>query len=248
MIVVCQVLGFEADAPDVRGLTPTEWATNLLMVAYLVGDPLILRQAWTPSYELLFYVSVSVLHLEPRLHRTEWIAVLGVVGTLVACFGPVTGDHYFVWWSGYILTTMFLGAEVARVHEVRPETRWRPYATLAVGAALGVVCDRYGVRSDDSDPIEAAVTDPVAIAAAYGLFATLFAMRSWMFPRPLLRVGLVSYSLYLINLVVIAALPDMEWPIFLVVAIVACVAAAELGFRFVEEPAMRAGRRVSLRR
>ncbi len=70
--------------------------------------------------------------------------------------------------------------------------------------------------------------------------------------RPLLFLGRVSYSLYLLHALVLLALLNLLYgrvplPIILVAAPLLSIGVAALGYRLVEAPAMARGRRVASR-
>jgi peptidoglycan/LPS O-acetylase OafA/YrhL len=115
------------------------------------------------------------------------------------------------------------------------------YAELA---SLGGVTPRYLTRS------------VVTLAVFGGAFALGRLTRKWRTPRPLARLGLISYSVYLVHYVLIELLRPLlttlgdrlpalaEAPV--VVAYLGLVVGVSwLTYRFVELPGQRCGRRVA---
>ncbi len=137
-----------------------------------------------------------------------------------------------------------------RLIELRP---WIPLAgAAACFALLGVKFGGFGqnwadagiVRHELKAIIGVLVLMPAVFGAALG-----GRIRSVMAWRPLLLLGLISYSFYLWHLALIlklkdvAFLADLGWGAVALAAFAATVAVAALSYRFVEAPGMRLGRR-----
>lgn len=77
-----------------RGLGPDYWShwlrnttINLSIVQDFTGQPLTLGQSWTLAYEMVFYITVSVLFIAGVHKRTAHFAALGLL------LSAVVGNH-----------------------------------------------------------------------------------------------------------------------------------------------------------
>src|SRR5687767_14469297 len=75
--------------PDLRLHWLRASAANATMAQEFIGQPHVLGQAWTLSYELVFYTMVSVLFLTGQAQRPAraalfWLAAAVLVGTMPA--------------------------------------------------------------------------------------------------------------------------------------------------------------------
>jgi peptidoglycan/LPS O-acetylase OafA/YrhL len=137
-----------------------------------------------------------------------------------------------------LLAVMFAGTVVYRTQHGQLDRR----LGLPVLAAVGICLTT------------ASVTWPTAIAVA-STFAVAFALRGSRTSRTLVRLGTISYSLYVLHVVVLIALgrlvPDLAGraPATRLVAgvafLVTTLVVAEVSYRFVELPAQRLGRRLA---
>jgi peptidoglycan/LPS O-acetylase OafA/YrhL len=182
-------------------------------------------------------------------------AVLGVLALgLVTVNSRVGGME-----SLAILATMFAGSGVHRLQRRGERGRVRvamvaavPVLTVATGAALAAA-GRTG-------PWQATGTWgwPAAVAAAWATFLIGLALHRRRFPRSLRRLGMISYSVYLLHVPVVQIIwrvtgepGTMPWPVRLLwafVLVAAVLVIAALAHRHIELPMQRAGRRLIRRR
>jgi peptidoglycan/LPS O-acetylase OafA/YrhL len=148
-------------------------------------------------------------------------------------------------WQGLLLlAVMFAGTVVYRAQHGRLG-RWPAATALGVVAACLVV----------AHPAHALWAANVAAIA--GTFALAFALRHRPIPRVLRFLGTVSYSLYLLHVVVlmllgrlVPGLAERPLPVRLAVGVVFLALAlgvAWVSYRMVEMPARRLGRRIDTR-
>jgi peptidoglycan/LPS O-acetylase OafA/YrhL len=84
---------------------------------------------------------------------------------------------------------------------------------------------------------------------AYAIFCAGLALRSRTVPRWLRRLGTISFSVYLVQALVLLAVPALPSPALTAVLWLAVIVAVSEGtYRLVEQPAVRLGRRLSGRR
>ena len=222
--------------------TPASITTNLTMLAGFQGTPWI-DQSWTLTYELVFYALITALAAATLLRRSEVLAGLSLGGTFFVAVAPHLSDHPYIWRSTYWIATMFVGLVVHDAFEGRLPAI-AAWVALAAGAGTGVASLAL---SGHADVFSSSIR--WSFLVGYGVFAAGYALRRRPFPAALRRLGVVSYSLYLTHKLVIYFVPDtgIGWVSALIWSLSAW-AVAEVGFRFIERPAMALSRRGRLAR
>ena len=187
------------------------WSNNLpgwltLVPLARTSPNLFVPQAWTLTYEVMFYVAFALVVAAPRLGRTLF-ALWGVAVAARLAFGYApTHPAVDVLLSGYVLEFLagFLLASIP-LRGTRPAF-WCAVAWLVLGSVLlnvrdsQVLAGTTGLRVLVFGPIAAAtVARVVALERAGRLSA----------PAWLLRVGDASYSIYLAHLLIGIALMQL---------------------------------------
>jgi peptidoglycan/LPS O-acetylase OafA/YrhL len=224
-----------------------DWVANGAMVQMVTGRPHALSLYWTLAFEMVFYVAVSALFLLGLHRRSVSLSLLASAGCVVAaltaplvlglpaptglfCLATMfTGTVFHRWHSGGVR----LGALVACVA-----------ATLVAGATL--------VHADSVHTGAAAGPGPVpmfmAWVCAYAVFCGAMALRTRTFPRSLRRLGTISYSVYLVQALVLLAVPQSPHPALTAVVWVGLtLVLSQLTHRYVELRAIALGRRLARR-
>ncbi|MGX1805418.1 acyltransferase family protein [Nocardia sp. NPDC055321] len=282
---------------------------NLTMMQFFIGgwDIQIIGASWSLSYELVFYLILSLL-LIARINRrsvplavgalvlivpgallppalltsadagalTRSIVVVATItaATVFACLATdrraalaailisVIAVPLFlnqpgasVLTFGY-LATMFLGTVLYRMTagEITAPRGWLVFAFA--------MCLIFGVSTlvpAVVDPITGVwvtwVKQPLTILPAYVMFAAFLLLRRYSFPRPLLYLGRISYSLYLVHALILDAIPrwntsvlgvPAQWLTLLTWVTTALLISA-LTYRFIEKPCHTLGHRVIAR-
>ncbi|WP_181306576.1 acyltransferase [Rufibacter sp. XAAS-G3-1] len=226
----------------------TSLVANGLMLAKFLGQPLVLGLYWTLNLEMVFYLLVSGLFLLKWLKRSTLLAFLalasaflvGVVGTQVL--------HLFEsgWGLCFQLASMFVGTIYFRY--MAGQVSGKTWTAVFLTALLVLVCITYFNLHHQSTPHGLGTRSfwPVtnAYLGAYVLFTFCFFLRHRSYPKPLVYLGLISYSLYLVQATVLALLlPQVEHPFlacFLGISIT--VAVSCVTYRFIEKPSVQFGR------
>ncbi|MGW6423527.1 acyltransferase family protein [Nocardia sp. NPDC055053] len=159
--------------------------------------------------------------------------------------------------SGYsvaIFATMFVGTVLYRMTSGEISA-WLGWGVFGIAVCL-LLAPRF-VQQPVSDSAGAAewggLKGPAfTIVAAYLLFAVMLLLRRYSFPRPLLFLGRISFSLYLVHGLVNNAVPKwpesvfggnaawLTWCTWMVVAI----GLATLSYNKIEQPLLRVGHRL----
>ncbi len=157
----------------------------------------------------------------------------------------------------FIPALMFTGTTIYRAHR-RQISRWWAVVVPVAVAGMWIV---EGFRELNSYPPAFQQYKPrvvITLGVVAALFATGMALRNRRIPRMLAWLGLVSYSVYLLHLVVFETIePHLglgagpstaRWyvQLLLFIGLVGLVlGASALTYRFIEAPAQRLGRRVA---
>ncbi|GAA3661371.1 hypothetical protein GCM10022224_026090 [Nonomuraea antimicrobica] len=172
---------------------------------------------------LAVVAAIAVTVLADGRARTVGAVAGGLLGLALVVLGSRGGT-----WQGLItLATMFAGTAIYRAEQ--GEISWR-----AAGAAVLVVLG-CGLP---------AKADPAwipAIVLAFCVFALAYALRERAFPRWPARLGVISFSVYLLHPILLYVVPGL--PLYFLVLIPLSV----LTYHLVEAPAQRLGRRLAAR-
>jgi peptidoglycan/LPS O-acetylase OafA/YrhL len=221
---------------------------NATMLQGFAGIPNASAPYWTLFIEMAFYLAFTVWFLM-RLHRKSllwaWVGVAGFFGVsvlaplLAGAHAPVTKLFSFV--------AILLGSVLYRSYSGQISTRALTALFALVLALAGASAYLNFFKFPSSEHISATSVF-LSWAVAFLVFGTLFAGRNFKFPQPVLWLGKISYSLYLLHAVVLDVMPDLGSKA-LNFAVVLCVSAivSALSFRYLERPFVSLGHRVASR-
>lgn len=229
------------------------WYTlvNLTMLEQLVGVPMASGIYYTLTIELCFYVACTVLFAAGLLRRSYALAVAAVVVLgATSVVAPLLLDRRLPAAIPFYLATLFVGTVLYRWSEGDVSTRAAGALLTAVGVVgaltTWVSYDHFGVEEAGKQFAFAGAFLPWL--AAYACFLGALAARRHAFPRGLLFLGLISYSVYLLHPAVLAVVGDWHQHVLaLTVLLVATVGLAALAYRLVEAPSIATGRRIRRR-
>ena len=222
---------------------------NATMMARPLGTPYANELYWTLSFEMVFYLACTVLHRLHLLHRSIELAYLAMAGTLAANLGLLLLDIPVKIFA-YPFVAMFVGSVLHRWHAGELTTRQvRPVLLAAAGTVVVGLLPRLW-QPDPHRIIGLGRFWPMVlaylVAGAIFLLALRFSTARW--PRPLVYLGLVSYSAYLFHPLLLGEVfPDERgpWPVLAVIA--AVVAVSSVTYYLVEKPAIRIGHLLATR-
>ncbi|MFC9994590.1 acyltransferase family protein [Nocardia sp. NPDC127526] len=279
---------------------------NLTMVQFFIGgaDIQVIGASWSLSYELAFYLFLSLLLIAGLSRRSAPLAVLAVALILPGAFLPpsmITGSQagvvtrsvvvvatvlvavVFAFWAGdrrsalAAILLVFITVPLVLNQPGASVLTFGYFATMFVGTALYritsgeltarrgwavfgfAVCVIFGISlfvEPTLDPITGVwitwVKQPATIIPAYLLFAAALLLRRYSFPRPLLFLGRISYSLYLVHALVLDALPRWTAPVAGISAawltlgtwVIGAVVIAAVTYRTIEKPFHNLGHRL----
>lgn len=221
-----------------------DWLANGVMFQMLVGVPNALVAYWTLAFELLFYAGLSVLFVF-GLHRRSVelsLAASAVCLALALGAGPLLGAAPPT--GAFCLATMLTGTVFHRWHSGEiglSRLVLCVVAALGSGTALLAAATLGAPQPPEAPQFLAMLT---AWLGAYAVFCAGVALRHRRVPAALSRLGTISYSVYLMQALVLAAVPALSSAVgSAVVWVGATLVVSELTYRFVERPAIALGRR-----
>ncbi|MFG1706225.1 acyltransferase family protein [Nonomuraea sp. M3C6] len=188
-------------------------------------------------------------------HRLRLCGATAVAVLVVVLLG--VNSRIGAWQSLAIVSTMLAGTAFYRLDHgqlSRAGAGWLiglvPIASIAAAVWFGP-----GWGMSDQQALAFKWSWSTAVAAAWLTFVIGRLLRSAALPRFLVRLGLISYSIYLLHPLAIQAMrrliPDaalipfperLTWSIVLMAAVLSCAA---LSYRFIEQPAQTLGRRLA---
>jgi peptidoglycan/LPS O-acetylase OafA/YrhL len=292
-------------------LFATPWATpgggyrvvsdsliNTTMLQVFTNRPLVIGASWTLGYEMVFYLTMTVLFMlgwhrrsagismglmitalvvggsivPAYLQQTQirsWPAVVfGLVALAVVVVVPrlkspaersvaltitvgvlllMLNRPHDLWFAMLLIGSMFVGTTLYRydIGQVAGRTAAGVFGFAFVSVIVVEYCYHVGV----AEPITGAVprwwTEAGTFCSAYALFGTLFLLRRFSYPRVMVYLGTISYSVYLGHALVLM----LPRPSIAPVPLFACmlggtILLAMVTYHGIEKPGQQLGRRV----
>lgn len=240
-------------------------AANATMLPTLLGFDALMVLYWTLETEIVFYLVAAAVYKLGFLSDPSKLLVLigGLIGIFAATmFGLLPAPASLAWKSlGLNLAFMFWGALFHAVFTKPTKTAGqsiqRPYplvplvlATAAILAPSAFTALRF-LASGHADDLRWSIAYPTTVL----LFATLyFAKGTWV--RATARLGLVSYSMYLLHpaaIVVVSLLIEHNGflasgaplPLLTFAAVAVTVAMSMVSYALIEKPAIFLGKKLT---
>jgi peptidoglycan/LPS O-acetylase OafA/YrhL len=234
---------------DSAAYVPASWIDCLVNMVYLqdfLHVRAIVAVAWTLCIEIQFYlVFVLIWWLTQRV-RTPSLFLVATLGSLTAwsllirfrlVAEPVPGlfmEHWYLFQLGMLVCWTIVG----RIHGA--------WLAAAATAAAGLLAFSWHSPT------------VVGLATALSIYVTGKAghLGDWLAWKPLQYLGRRSYSIYLVHTIVGSRVMNIMWRlsagapsfsttlIFMVPALLATLVAAELLYRWVEEPSVELAKRL----
>lgn len=208
---------------------------------FLLSHPTKGGLATVVGLVLLVLVPVlTVKGVSPRMRGTA-------AGFLVPAVLLLSNRPHEAYFSLILIGTMFVGTVMYRWTTGEIETR---YAWAIFGGAMVALTIAFrAYHIGYAEPITGATpqwwTEAVTFLGAYVFFGAMILLRRHQFPRVLVYLGTISYSVYLMHAVVLVVVPPIGSGLttFLVWNVVTLVGAS-ITYRWVEKPSIVLGRKV----
>jgi peptidoglycan/LPS O-acetylase OafA/YrhL len=225
------------------------FAANLTMIQGFLGFDNFIPAYWTLAYEMLFYVMLSGVFLAgmgAKAYRLIWVligflyfsAILGILkhGHVGSYKAILVGYFWLGIWFQRFLT-----------NQINAKQFWTTLVLfqLSVMAAWYVNIQKFpGIESGGAIINQASPGSmAVSFLGSTLLFLSIFALRSRSFPKFLVQLGTVSYSLYLFHWIAIRLAghlfdPTTSTVLFIVTSISFIAVITGLGYRLIELPSL----------
>jgi len=222
---------------------------NLTMLQKFLGRPSILHLYWTLSLEMAFYIMVSLVFLAGWLKRSVALVAISLVVSVLVGVVCTQMFHLFTqgWGTAFYFSTMFIGFLYYRRHQQKVSST--VFATVVL-SAMGVLLlitwfNLYGKDKPEGMGTLSFLPVTTAIAGAYLLFTLSFVLRRIQYPSFLLKLGVVSYSLYLVQATVFSVVPVSRQPYLTVITwFAAIILISFVTYRLIEAPFMGLGKKI----
>jgi peptidoglycan/LPS O-acetylase OafA/YrhL len=199
---------------------------NALLLQYAVGQQNIVPNAWTLHYELIFYTLMSLLLISRLYQRTYLIASVCLAAGLLIAYVTASGM------LSIAMLLMFSGLVIQRLDHGRAS----PSFALGFGLLAAVSILALPLLPGKS----------LMMALAIPVFGLGYLLRSLPMPRVLLFLGRISYSIYLLHILVMMVVPAVPNQLLSVLIWGAAVlGVSSLSERLIERPGIELGRRLS---
>lgn len=259
-IIACFVIGFRP--VGLHHLDPWMVVQSALFIPSSFPDgrhDLILTVGWTLMFELFFYAALALTF--PLRSIAKSVAVLAVLFAALAVAGRIAPPlpYLLEFFTAPIMLEFLYGAVLALAYARWPDAapRWLAPAGLflmAAGFAIIIALDAARVpvpNKHDARFLLLGLPAALVVAGALAMERGRWVLRqSW-----LLELGAASYVLYLFHPLVLQASVKLVRPLIPqapvmagLFALLACLAAAFVVHRIIEQPLLDWTRRVMRRR
>jgi peptidoglycan/LPS O-acetylase OafA/YrhL len=182
---------------------------------------------------------------------SDWPTRIAIAGLCAVTIPLVVDRPDSFFFAMLLFATMFTGTVLYRWHSGHVSGRTAA-AVVVLAAAAAAVGSYVNVKDTIATELAGAhhTWRPEALTylAAMAVFCGALALRTRAFPRPLIYLGTISYSVYLVHAVVIHVVPRLDNPVLTIAAWIALVVlVSAITYRLVEKPAQDLGHRLARR-
>ncbi|WP_195780973.1 acyltransferase family protein [Priestia megaterium] len=220
-----------------------EIVLQLTMLQKFLGIPLIIHSHWTLSLEMIFYILISVLFLMKLIKYSTILAVSSVIGALIISL-QVDEGYGLV----FYLATMFVGTVFYRYFKKEISFKTIAFTVILILSSVVLMAKVQLFGKYTTEEFGARNFLPVINAwiGAYILFILLFTFRKYKQLPSTLFLGKISYSMYLVQGLVIGSLPIIyNNTISVFISILLIIAISTVTYYSIENTGIKFGRRFS---
>jgi peptidoglycan/LPS O-acetylase OafA/YrhL len=226
---ISMVIGNPLAPRPLADMSPARWLLLAVLIAVMVGVTVLLTRSRPQKVTLVCVVIAAVL-ATGLFNRPEaaWTAIFFLATMFF-------GNCAFRWSTGVLASRPFilLGMLAFVAIVIAQEHDWSPW--------LHAVPEINGAFH---------LSEVLTFGGAYVVFLTALLYREVSYPKVLMFLGRISYSLYLVHSVVLYTLPSIDGQPLVSgsLGVLVTIAVSALTYRWVEQPAIALGRRVVRRR
>ncbi|WP_168792675.1 acyltransferase family protein [Paraburkholderia aromaticivorans] len=221
--------------------------SHLFFLQDYVYRPNFVGASWTLAMEFAWYIMLSAAFVIRANRRSVFLTVITVLGLLTLSAASYVLHLRIPLGRCGIMATCVVGLLFYRLHT--SEISFRTFLIL-VGSIIGAIVPALYVGFGVFDRAEVATVQSVFISwgIAYLLFMGCYAARkqSVMRFRPLLALGTISYSVYLLHPLVESLISSMnvQGTVFMAILFLVTIVLSSLTYRYIEKPGIEYPRRV----
>ncbi len=224
---------------------------NVTMLQGFVGVPNAEGLYYTLGMEMAFYFFASVLFWKKLNEKSLQIAWMAAIGLAVLGMVLPLGLHRRVPMAGlFYLLTLLIGTVVYRhfAGSVSGRALCGLLSFVWLTTCIEIYCNYVVIKKADVGEQFTLWAVLLPWSVAYIFFLSAYVLRTWQFPKALVWLGTVSYSIYLLHPNVARLLPLGAHPVLYVGAVLLItLLASELTYRFIERPFINLGRDIQVR-
>jgi peptidoglycan/LPS O-acetylase OafA/YrhL len=145
-----------------------------------------------------------------------------------------------------LIASMFLGTVLYRYDtgQIARRVAGSVFAFVVGGIVVIQYCYHVGAPEATTGTIPSWWTEALTFVSAYLVFGGLFLLRRRSFPRVLVYLGTISYSVYLVHaLVLLLPHPTLAGPWSFAILMIATLGGSALTYALIEKPGQMLGRR-----
>jgi peptidoglycan/LPS O-acetylase OafA/YrhL len=240
--------GADITAPGFPAHLVRNTLLNLTMFQGYLGIPNVIGLYYTLAMEMAFYIVFSLLFIR-QLHRRS-VRIAWMVSTVIAVFAiliPLIAHRRVPLAGLFYILCLTVGTSIYRNFngEASNGSLIALLSFIAVSIPVAVYLNYVLIKKDD--PLEHysfwAVLAPWS--TAYIVFLISYLLRTHSFPRALVWLGTISYSVYLLHPLVLTVVPAWHNPVYsLIVKIAVTIIVASCTYLCLERPSIALGKRL----
>jgi peptidoglycan/LPS O-acetylase OafA/YrhL len=222
---------------------------NLTMLQRLLGQPSLLGLYWTLSLEMLFYIIVSALFIF-KLNKTFANAIIALLASFLIGVVCTHFFHFFQkgWGTIFSIASMFVGSVYFKnIEKQIPNKKLILILILAFIALISITFFNL-YKKDQPQYLGTLSFIPVttSLVMAYFIFSLFYYFRNITFNKILIKLGIFSYSIYLIQGSILGLIPEIRNNPFatVVIWIGSTLVISFFTYTYIEKPAIQYGRSI----
>lgn len=214
----------------------------LALGGFLVPAFLVQTQIRQWPAVVIGLAALAVAVIAPRLAGRQRVVALSIALVVLMLFLNRPHD---LWFSLLLIASMFVGTVFYRydIGELSGRTAATVFGFAITGIVVVTFSYQVGVAEQTTGATPRWWTEAGTFVSAYLVFGALFLLRNYAYPRVLVYLGTISYSVYLVHaLVLLLPNPPLSDVPAFAVLMTATLGLSMLTYHFIEKPGQALGR------